>query len=81
MAKKLMGVPKDPWNEKGQSSNSIYLDFLIFSIRMFLKVNSQWNKKIEIFSQGTDNSKNFRYETLYTADYEYVNISSLKKGI
>ena len=32
--------------------------------------------KIEIFSQGTDHSKNLGCETLYVADYEYVNISS-----
>ena len=31
---------------------------------------------MEVFSQGTDDSKNLRCETLYTADYEYVNISS-----
>ena len=35
-------------------------------------------KKIEIFSQGTDDSKNLRCETLYIfiGDYECVNISS-----
>ena len=31
---------------------------------------------MEVFSQGTDNSKNLRSETLCIADYEYVNISS-----
>ena len=30
---------------------------------------------MEVFSQGTDNSKNLRYETLYIGDHEYVNIS------
>ena len=29
-----------------------------------------------VFSQGTDDSKNLRCETLYIGDYEYVNISS-----
>ena len=33
--------------------------------------------KIEVFSQGTDDSKNFRCETLDISDYEYVNISRL----
>ena len=33
-------------------------------------------KKIEVLSQGTDNSKNLRCETLYIGDYEYVIISS-----
>ena len=30
--------------------------------------------KIEAFSQWTDDSKNLRLETLYIADYEYINI-------
>ena len=33
------------------------------------------DKKIEVFSQGTDESKNLRCETMYIGDYEYVNIS------
>ena len=33
-------------------------------------------KKIEVFSQGTDDPKNLRSETLYFGDSEYVNISS-----
>ena len=45
-------------------------------IRICLSVKSQRTKKIEVFSQGTDDSKNFRCETLYIGDYEYVNISS-----
>ena len=32
--------------------------------------------KIEVFSQGTDDSKNWRCETLYIADHEYINITS-----
>ena len=39
---------------------------------MCLNVKSQQSKK----SQGTDESKNLRYETLYIGDYDYVNISS-----
>ena len=31
---------------------------------------------IEVFFQGTDDSKNLGCETLYIGDYEYVNISS-----
>ena len=31
---------------------------------------------MEVFSQGTDDSKNLRCETLYIGDYEYVNIFS-----
>ena len=34
------------------------------------------DKKIELFSQGTDNSKNLRCETLHIGDYEHVSISS-----
>ena len=33
-------------------------------------------KKIEAFSQTTDDSKKLRCETLCIADHEYVNISS-----
>ena len=39
-------------------------------------MKSQWAKKVEVFSQGTDDFKNLRYETLYIGDYEYVSISS-----
>ena len=45
-------------------------------IRICFNVKSQWTKKIEVFSQGTDDSKILRWETLYIGDYEYVNISS-----
>ena len=45
-------------------------------IRICLNVKSQWAKQIEVFSQGTDDSKNLRCETLYIGNYEYVNISS-----
>ena len=45
-------------------------------IRICFNVKSQWTKKIEVFSQETDDSKNLKYETLYIGDYEYVNISS-----
>ena len=48
--------------------------FLGFVIRICLNVKSQWTKKIEVFYQGTDDSKNLRCETLYIGDYEYVNI-------
>ena len=34
------------------------------------------DQKIEVFSQGTNDSKNLRCETLYIGNYEYVNISS-----
>ena len=33
-------------------------------------------KKIEVFSQGTNNSQHLRCETLYIGDYECVNFSS-----
>ena len=45
-------------------------------IRICLKIKSQRTKKIEVFSQGTDDSKNLRCETLYIGNYKYVNISS-----
>ena len=31
---------------------------------------------MEVFSQETDDSNNLRCETLYIADYEYINITS-----
>ena len=45
-------------------------------ITICLNVKSQRTKEIKVFSQGTDDSKNLRRETLYIGDYEYVNISS-----
>ena len=33
-------------------------------------------KKDEVFSQGTNDYKNFRCETLYIGDYEHVSIFS-----
>ena len=45
-------------------------------IRICLNVKSQRIKNAEVFSQGTDDPKNMRCETLYIGGYEYVNISS-----
>ena len=45
-------------------------------VRISLNAKPQGTKKIEIFSQWTDDSKNLRCETLHIADYEYVNIFS-----
>ena len=45
-------------------------------IRICLNVKSQRTKKLEVFSRGTDDSKNLGCKTLYIGDYEYVNISS-----
>ena len=45
-------------------------------IRISLNVKSQGTKIIDAFSQGTDESKNLRCETLYVAHHKYVNISS-----
>ena len=45
-------------------------------IRISLNVKSQGTKKIEVFSQETDDSKNLRYQPPYIAGYENVNISS-----
>ena len=47
-----------------------------FVIRIRLKDKSKRTKKIEVFSQGTDDSKNLKCVALYIGDYEYVNISS-----
>ena len=46
-------------------------------MRICLNVKSQRTKKIKFFSQRTDDSKSLRCKTLYSADYEYVKISSL----
>ena len=57
-------------------SQGVELDFLGFVIRICFNVQSQRTKKIEVFSQGTHDSKNLRCGTLYIGDYENVNISS-----
>ena len=44
-------------------------------IRISLNVKSQGNEKIEVFTEGTDCSKNLKRETLYISDYQYVNFS------
>ena len=59
-----------------QSTGGVELDFGGFVIRICLNIKSRWIKKIDVFSQGTDDSKYLRCETLCTGDYEYVNISS-----
>ena len=58
------------------SSDLVWLDFLAFVITICLNVKSTQTNKIVVFSQGTDDSKNLRCETLYIGDYEYVNIPS-----
>ena len=45
-------------------------------IKICLKVKSQRTKKVDDFSQGTEDSKNLICEALSIGDYEYVNISS-----
>ena len=47
-----------------------------FVIRIYLTVKSRRTKKIKVFSQVTDDSKNLKCEALYVGNYEYVNISS-----
>ena len=47
-----------------------------FVLRICLNVKFQRINKIEVFSQGTDDLKNLRCETLHFGDYKYVNISS-----
>ena len=45
-------------------------------IRICLNAKSQRTKNIDVFSQGTDDPKNLRCETMYVDDYKYVKISS-----
>ena len=52
-----------------QSSDRVELDYRSLVIRISLNVKSQGTKKIEVFSQRTDDSKNLGCETLYIADY------------
>ena len=52
-----------------RGSDWLELDFLGFLISISLDF-------IRVFSKGTDDFKNLRRETMYIADYEYVNISS-----
>ena len=51
------------------------LDFCSFQIKIPLNFKSQGTDKHELFSQGTYDSQNSRYETLAIADYEYAKIS------
>ena len=44
-------------------------------IRICLNIKSQRTKEFDVCCKETDDSKNLRRETLYTGDYEYVNIS------
>ena len=53
------------------------LDFLGLVLRIPLNVKCQRTEKIELFSKGTYDSQNLRYEALATADYEYVKISRI----
>ena len=55
-----------------QSFNRVELDFWGFVIRISLSVKSQRTKKVEVFSQGTDDSKNLRCKTLYIADHDHI---------
>ena len=52
-------------------------DFLGFLIRILLHVESQGTEKIKFFSQGTNTSRNLRYEGQVIADYDCVKIFSL----
>ena len=53
------------------------LNFCSFQIKIALNFKSQGTEKFEPFSQGTYDSQTLRYETLVTADYEYVKISRI----
>ena len=50
--------------------------FWVFCDQDLFGRQSQRTKKIQVFSQMTDDSKNLKCEILYIGDYEYVNISS-----
>ena len=45
-------------------------------MRISLSVKSQGTKKVKVFSQGTDDSKNLTCEALYIVDLEYINITN-----
>ena len=48
-----------------------------FCDKNFFKCQIQRTEKIQVFSKGTDDSSKYlKYEALYIANYEYVNISS-----
>ena len=52
------------------------VDFCSFQIKMALNFNPKGRtEKFELFSQGTYDSQNFRYETRIIANYKYVKIS------
>ena len=53
------------------------LDFCSVQITTAPNFNSQVTEKFELFSKGTYDSQNLRYETVIIADYEYVKISSI----
>ena len=41
----------------------VELEFLGFVTRICLNIKSHWTKKIEVFSQGTDNSRNLKFNS------------------
>ena len=45
------------------SSDWVELDFLGFVTRICLNIKSHWTKKIEVFSQRTDNSRNLKFNS------------------
>ena len=51
------------------------LEFIGFVIKTSLNFKSQGTQKIKLFSQGTYDSPNLRYETLIRSDYDHVKVS------
>ena len=51
--------------------------FLCFVVKVAFKFKSQGTEKIEIFSQGTKERQNLRYESLIIIDPKNEEISSL----
>ena len=45
------------------SSDWVELDFLGFVTRICLNIKSHWTKKIEVFSQGTNSSRNLKFNS------------------
>ena len=53
-----------------RSSERLEIDSRVYVIKILFNLNSQENKKFELFSQGTNNLQSFEHVTLLIADYE-----------
>ena len=56
------------------SSDWVELNFLGFVTRICLNIKSHWTKKIEVFSQGTDDSWNLKFNSWNNCHILLINV-------